>query len=49
LQDCLTRTDVTIYWLPGWEFKPLLVAHPEVCYRLLEQLSRRVRRAEGAD
>jgi CRP-like cAMP-binding protein len=43
------RTDVTIYWLPAWEFKPLLVAHPEVGYRLLEQLSRRVRRAEGAD
>jgi len=42
------RTDVTIYWLPAWEFKPFLVAHPEVSYRLLEQLSRRVRRAEGA-
>lgn len=42
------RTDVLIYWLPAWEFKPLLVAHPEISYRLLEQLSRRVRRAEGA-
>jgi CRP-like cAMP-binding protein len=42
------RTDVVIYWLPAWEFKPLLAAHPEVSYRLLEQLSRRVRRAEGA-
>jgi CRP-like cAMP-binding protein len=42
------RTDVTIYWLPAWEFKPLLIDHPEVSYRLLEQLSRRLRRAEGA-
>ncbi|MGP8160303.1 MAG: cyclic nucleotide-binding domain-containing protein [Candidatus Dormibacteria bacterium] len=42
------RTDVTIYWLPAWGFKSLLVAHPEVGYRLLEQLSRRVRLGEGA-
>ena len=41
-------TDATIYWLPAWEFEPLLAAHPELAYRLLEQLSRRVRQAEGA-
>lgn len=41
------RTDATIYWLPAWEFKPLLLEHPEVGYRMLEQLSRRLRRAEA--
>ena len=40
-------TDVTLYWLPTWEFKPLLVAHPEVGYRLLQHLSRRIRQVEG--
>ena len=42
-------TEVTLYWLPAWEFKPLLIAHPEVGYRMLQHLSRRVRQAEGED
>ncbi len=40
-------TDVTLATIPEWNFKPFLQEHPEVAYRLLQTLSRRVRQAEG--
>lgn len=40
-------TDVTLATIPEWNFKPFLKEHPEVAYRLLQTLSRRVRQAEG--
>ncbi|HKW07018.1 MAG TPA: cyclic nucleotide-binding domain-containing protein [Candidatus Dormibacteraeota bacterium] len=40
-------TEVTIATIPEWNFKPFLKEHPEVAYRLLQTLSRRVRQAEG--
>ena len=33
--------------VPEWGFKPFLQDHPEVTYRLLETLSRRLREAEA--
>ncbi|HKV88169.1 MAG TPA: cyclic nucleotide-binding domain-containing protein [Candidatus Dormibacteraeota bacterium] len=40
-------TDVTLATIPEWNFKPFLKEHPDVAFRLLEVLSRRVRQAEG--
>jgi CRP-like cAMP-binding protein len=40
-------TDVTLATIPEWNFKPFLKEHPEVAYRLLQTLSRRVRQAEA--
>jgi len=40
-------TDVTLASIPEWNFKPFLKEHPEVAYRLLQTLSRRVRTAEA--
>ena len=40
-------TDVTLATIPEWNFKPFLKEHPEVAYRMLQTLSRRVRQAEG--
>ena len=34
--------------IPEWEFKEFLSSHPEVAYRLLQTLSRRLREAEEA-
>jgi CRP-like cAMP-binding protein len=41
------ESDVTMATIPEWNFKPFLKEHPEVAYRLLQTLSRRVRQAEG--
>ncbi|HKW71973.1 MAG TPA: cyclic nucleotide-binding domain-containing protein [Candidatus Dormibacteraeota bacterium] len=41
------ESDVTLATIPEWNFKPFLQEHPEVTYRLLQTLSRRVRQAEG--
>jgi CRP-like cAMP-binding protein len=41
------ETEVTMATIPEWNFKPFLKEHPEVAYRLLQTLSRRVRQAEG--
>lgn len=43
----VTDTDVTLASIPEWNFKPFLKEHPEVAYRLLQTLSRRIRQAEG--
>jgi CRP-like cAMP-binding protein len=40
-------TAVTLATIPEWNFKPFLKEHPEVAYRLLQTLSRRIRQAEG--
>jgi len=40
-------TDVTLATIPEWNFKPFLKEHPEVAYRLLQTLSRRIRQAES--
>ena len=40
-------TDLVLAAIPEWHFKPLLIEHPEVAYRLLQELSRRVREAEA--
>ena len=40
-------TEVTMATIPEWNFKPFLKDHPEVAYRLLQVLSRRVRNAES--
>lgn len=41
------ETDVTLATIPEWSFKPFLSEHPEVAYRLLQTLSRRIRQAEA--
>jgi CRP-like cAMP-binding protein len=41
------ENEVTMATIPEWNFKPFLKEHPEVAYRLLQTLSRRVRQAEG--
>jgi len=40
-------SDLVLAAVPEWGFKPFLQDHPEVTYRLLETLSRRLREAEA--
>ncbi|HSP09050.1 MAG TPA: cyclic nucleotide-binding domain-containing protein [Candidatus Dormibacteraeota bacterium] len=40
-------TDVTLWTIPEWSFKPFLKEHPEIAYRLLQLLSKRVRQTES--
>jgi CRP-like cAMP-binding protein len=42
-------TEVTLASIPEWNFKPFLKEHPEVAYRLLQTMSRRIRQAEAED
>jgi CRP/FNR family cyclic AMP-dependent transcriptional regulator len=46
--DITARTDLVAAAIPEWEFKEFLSSHPEVAYRLLQTLSRRLREAEEA-
>ncbi len=46
--DITARTDLVSAAIPEWEFKEFLNNHPEVAYRLLQTLSRRLREAEEA-
>jgi CRP-like cAMP-binding protein len=46
--DITARTDLVAAAIPEWEFKEFLSNHPEVAYRLLQTLSRRLREAEDA-
>jgi CRP-like cAMP-binding protein len=41
------KTDLRSAAVAEWNFKPFLIDHPEVAYRLLQTLSRRVREAEA--
>ena len=43
------NTDVTLASIPEWNFKPFLKEHPEVAYRLLQTMSKRIRQAEAED
>ena len=40
-------TDVVLAAIAEWNFKPFLLEHPEVAYRLLQTLSQRLREAEA--
>ena len=40
-------SNVSLATIPEWNFKPFLKEHPEVAYRLLQTLSRRIRQAEA--
>ena len=42
-------SDIVLAAVPEWGFKPFLQDHPEVTYRLLETLSRRLREAEAGE
>ena len=44
--SCLMRSNAAA--VPEWGFKPFLQDHPEVTYRLLETMSRRLREAEAS-
>lgn len=46
--DMKAATDMVSAAIPEWEFKEFLSNHPEVAYRLLQTLSRRLREAEEA-
>jgi len=46
--DITARTDMVAAAIPEWELKEFLAGHPEVAYRLLQTLSRRLREAEEA-
>ena len=39
-------TDLRCYTLSSWEFKPIVLEHPEVAWTLLETLAERLRQAE---
>jgi CRP-like cAMP-binding protein len=40
-------TDLHLVTIPEWSFKPFLLEYPQVAYRLLQTLTRRVREAEA--
>ena len=46
--DITARTDLVLAAVPEWGFKQFLGDHPEITYRLLQTLSRRLREAEEA-
>ena len=41
------RTDLRLAAIAEWGFKPFLLDHPEIAYRMLQTLSRRLREAEA--
>ncbi len=43
------ESDVTLATIPEWNFKPFLKEHPEVAFRLLQTLSRRIRPTEAEE
>lgn len=43
----VATTDMVVAAIPEWHFKPFLMEYPEVAYRMLQTLSRRVRDAEA--
>lgn len=43
----VATTDVVVAAIPEWHFKPFLMEYPEVAYRMLQTLSRRLRDAEA--
>lgn len=43
----VATTDLVVGAIPSWHFKPFLIEHPEVAYRMLQILSQRLREAEA--
>ncbi len=41
------RSDLRLAAIAEWNFKPFLMDHPEVAYRMLQTMSRRLRDAEA--
>jgi len=46
--DIAAKTDLVVAAVTEWGFKGFLAANPEITYRLLQTLSRRLREAEEA-
>lgn len=46
--DITAKTELVLAAVPEWGFKAFLGEHPEISYRLLQTLSRRLREAEEA-
>ncbi len=42
------KTDVVLAAMSAWQFRPFVLAHPEVAWRLLQRLARRLREAQSA-
>ena len=40
------RTDVVLAAMSAWQFRPFVLAHPEVAWTLLQRLARRLRDAQ---
>jgi CRP-like cAMP-binding protein len=47
--DITARTDLVLAAVPEWGFKEFLTEHPEIAYKLLQTLSRRLREAEESE
>jgi len=42
-------TDLRSYFLTPWEFRPFVEEHPELAWKLLQSLARRLRAAQSGD
>jgi CRP-like cAMP-binding protein len=41
------KTDVVLAAMSAWQFRPFVLAHPEVAWALLQRLARRLREAQA--
>ena len=41
------KTDVVLAAMSAWQFRPFVLAHPEVAWSLLQRLARRLREAQA--
>ena len=41
------KTDVVLAAMSTWQFRPFVLAHPEVAWTLLQRLARRLREAQS--
>jgi CRP-like cAMP-binding protein len=41
------KTDVVLAAMSAWQFRPFVIAHPEVAWTLLQRLARRLREAQS--
>ncbi len=44
----VAATDVHSYFLTPWEFRPFVEEHPEIAWKLLQNLARRLRHAQAS-
>jgi CRP-like cAMP-binding protein len=42
------KTDVVLAAMSAWQFRPFVLAHPEVAWTLLQRLARRLREAQAS-